>query len=228
MRNLTIKLFCLFFLLGVVGIAQSSNKVKIEKSYSASNLCLRGKVTKVEFVRENNHSIVFNSKLDLEFINNSDKPIILLKREFWLGAKTIARSSEEANTNKYLYSSGGWEAVSDAPKLAELSQQLNQPSPPSDLTQTLLPGESMSYQTNATLYIEKKGSFDKTSQSWDVIKQTSPVWLQVTFEIWSKNIGRRIEPEFGKTLQKRWKQFGELQLNNITSEPMSLTFADFK
>jgi len=98
------------------------------------------------------------------------------------------------------------------------------------LAWTIAPGESLPYETNATLYIEKAGSFDKTSQSWDTIRQASPVWLQVTLETWAVNIEPRVDPknlEFGKMLRRRWQQVGELQLEHLTSEPMLLDFSSF-
>jgi hypothetical protein len=193
-------------------------------------LCLRGKVSKVELIRENKHSIVFDMKLQLEFVNTSDKPVIIMQGSYWLGAKTLARSPEDAANYKYLYGSGHWASVSGAPEWRELRKRLDQPSPPPDLTRILAPNESLPYEADVTLYIEKAGSLDKTSQSWDVIKQASPVWLQVTLETWAINIEPRVDPnnlEFGKMLQQRWRQFGELQIERLTSEPMPLDFSTF-
>lgn len=229
-RELRIYLSCVLLLsLSIIGVAHVLNNVVAMKAESETTpLCLRGRVVKVELMREDKHSIVFDVKLRLEFINTGDMPIIILQREFWLEAKRLARSAEDARANKYLYLSSQLPSVSTSPEWKELRRHLNQPSPPPDLTRVLAPGESLPYETNATLYIEKAGSFDKTSQSWDTIKQASPVWLQVTLEMWAVNIEPRVDPqnlEFGKMLQRRWQQVGKLQLESLTSEPMPLDFS---
>lgn len=207
-------------------VAGSDMYIRAEEQTGA--LCLRGEVLKVELAREDVHSIVFDVKLKLEFVNTGNKPIILLLRPFWLGATSLARSPEDAAAYKYVYSSGHWPSVSTAPEWSELRQRLDQPSPPADLTRIIAPGESFPYEAGATLYIEKAGSLDRTSQRWDVIRQTSPLWLQVTLEMWPVNVEPRADPdrpEFGKKLQRRWQQFGALQLDRLTSEPMPLDFS---
>ncbi len=69
---------------------------------------LRGRVTKAELVREDARSIVFKLELDLELLNVSNLPVILMQQPYWLGATRLASSEEEAKANKYLYASGSW------------------------------------------------------------------------------------------------------------------------
>lgn len=197
----------------------------LRKDCDKKSLCLRGKVVDVKLVHENKHSIVFDVKLNLEFSNYSRTPIIILQQEFWLGATSLARSPEDATAYKYIYISGHWPSVSTSPEWKALRQRLNQPNPPQALTLVLGEGKSMSYETSTKLYIEKAGSFDKTKQSWEIIKQASPVWLQVTLEMWPVNLEPSVDinsPAFGKMLQRRWRQHGVLQLERLTSEPMPL------
>lgn len=201
----------------------------MKKERDKSLLSLRGRVSDVKLVRENDDSIVFDVTLNLEFTNNSDKPVITLHREFWIGAKTLARSPEDAAAYKYLYASSHWPSISASPEWGGLRQRLDQPSPPPDLMSVLAAGETLPYKARVTLYVEKAGSFDKTSQKWDTIKQASPVWLQVTLEMWPINIEPRVDPEnpaFGKMLQQRWQQYGELQIDRLTSESMNLDLAN--
>jgi hypothetical protein len=190
-------------------------------------LRLRGQVVKVERSREDAHSIVFEVGLKLELINAGNRPVILLRRPFWLGATTLARSPEDARAYKYLYQSSAWPSVSGAPEWKALRQSLDQRNPPADLTRVVGSGEIFQYDADAVLYIEKRGDFDKTSQPWEVIRGTSPIWLQVTLETWPVNVEPKVDPshlEFGEILQRRWQQFGQLQLERLTSEPMQLSF----
>jgi hypothetical protein len=222
-------LFCLT-LLPCASVGRSSfyktGKQTANESMQNS-LSLRGRVADVRLVEENNHSVRFKLKLALKFINNSNKGVILLRQDYWLGAETLAISPEATEAHKLIYSSSHWPSVYSARKWVELRKQLDKPSPPADLTRIIAPGESFDYETEAMLYIQKRGSSNRINQIWEEIKLISPVWLQVTLETWAVNIEPRVDPQnpqFGKKLQQRWKKFGELQLERLASEPMPLAF----
>lgn len=190
-------------------------------------LRVQGQIVKFEFSQEDAHGITFNLRLKLELVNAGDRPMILLRYPIWLGALTLARSQEDARTHKYIYLSTTWPSISRGPTWKALRQKLNQQHPPAELTQAVSPGNAFQYETDEVLYIEKRGSFDKTSQPWDAIRLASPVWLQVSLEIWPVNVEPKIEPtnlEFGRMLQKRWRQFGQLQIERVISEPIQLNF----
>lgn len=207
------------------GARSAGGGTAMKEALGGKRLSLRGRVAEVKVARENGHGIVLATKLDLEFTNVSDEPVILLQREFWLGAKNLARSPEDAAAHRYLYTSGHWPAASTSPEWAELRQRLDRPHPPQELTRVLAPHESLPYEVSAALYVEKAGSFDGTSQRWDAIRQTSPIWLQVTLEVWPVNVEPRVEASdrgFGLMLQRRWERYGALQIEQVTSEPMRL------
>lgn len=229
MMKIALCLFSILLLsLSTSGVARISNDgAGLKSKTQTSPVYLRGRIVKVRLARQDVHSIVFKLELNLQLVNVSTSPVILLKRLYWLGATTIAGSSEEAKAHKYMYASGGWPSVSGGSEWGELRQRLNQENPPSALTRTLALGESLQYETEATLYNEKAGSVDKTSLPWEVIREASPAWLQVSIEVWPINVEPKVDPEnleFGKTLQNRWQQFGKLQLERLTSEPMQLSF----
>jgi hypothetical protein len=214
-------------MIGVSHVLEDSGAMKNENERTP--LRLRGRVVKVELSRQDAHGIVFDLRLSLELVNTSKQPVILLRRPFWLGSITLARSPEDAAANKYIYLSSAWPSVYRGGEHSEwknLQQRLDQQSPPPDLTRILAPGESFLYETDATLYIEKPGSVDKTSQPWEIIRRASPVWLQVTLETWPVNVEPKVNPdnpEFGRMLQYRWQKAGKLQLEHLTSEPMQLS-----
>lgn len=222
-------LFCLTLLpcvsVGSRGFYKTGKQMADESR--RKSLSLRGRIADIRLVEENNHSVRFKLNLALEFVNNSHKGIILLRQDYWLGAETLAISPEAAAEHKFIYSSSHWPSVYSAPNWIELRKKLDKPSPPTDLTRIIAPGESFAYETEAMLYIQKRGSSNKTNQIWEEIKLLSPTWLQVTLETWAVNIEPRVDPQnpqFGKELQQRWKQFGELYLERLASEPMPLAF----
>lgn len=212
-------------IVGEAHLLENSTTKKTKKEMTP--LRVQGQVVKVELSREDSHSIVFNLRLRLKVVNAGDRPIILLRHPIWLGALTLARSQEDARAYKYIYQSSAWPSVSGGPEWKALRQRLDQESPPAELTQAVSPGSAFQYETDTVLYVEKRGNFDKTSQSWDAIRLASPVWLQVSLEIWPVNVEPKVDPnnlEFGRMLQQRWRQFGQLQIERVTSEPIQLKF----
>jgi hypothetical protein len=212
-------------IVGQAHVLENSTTKKIKNEMTP--LHVQGQVVKVELTLEDAHSIVFNLRLRLELVNAGDRPVILLRHPIWLGALTLARSQEDARAYKYIYQSSAWPSVSGAPEWKALRQRLNQQNPPAELTQAVTPGNAFQYETDTVLYIEKRGNFDKTSQPWDAIRRASPVWLQVSLEMWPVNVEPRVDPnilEFGRMLQQRWRQFGQLQIERVTSEPIKLDF----
>ena len=93
----------------------------------------------------------------------------------------------------------------------------------------LAPNETVTLETGDWFYISKKTNIDPSSKPWGAIRQASPVWLQVTLEMWAINLEPRVDlnnPEFGKLLRQRWRRYGDLQIETLTSEPMPLDFSN--
>jgi hypothetical protein len=222
-------IFNLFFLLGILANGQGlTDGGRIQPE--GEPFVLRGKVSETVAVREDRQSIVLKLKLSMEFVNQHDKPIIILRRKFWQGAEMIGRTFEEARSSKYLYAFTHWPSVDGSEEWERMQQSLDQPEPPTEFTAKLLPGETYPYGTEITLYFEKAGSFDGSRQRWDKILQASPVWLQVSLEMWPINLEPDVNPanpSWGKWLQRRWQSFGILWLNRLTSEPMRLDLSSF-
>ncbi|MCG3146266.1 MAG: hypothetical protein HONDAALG_04165 [Gammaproteobacteria bacterium] len=221
--------FNLFFLLVIFANGQGlADGGRIQPK--GESLVLRGKVNEVTLVREDKQSIVLKLKLSMEFVNQSDKPIIILRRKFWQGAEMIGRTPEEASSSKYLYIGTHWPSVDEGVEWQRMRRSLDQTEPPTELTMRLLPGEAYPYETEITLYFEKAGSLDGTRQRWDKILQASPVWLRVSLEIWPINLEPDVDPSnpsWGKWLQRRWQNYGNLWLDRLTSEPMRLDLSSF-
>lgn len=219
-------LSCFLLLSGAAGIANGESNMASWRG-SDGELIVRGRVIEVKQDREDAHSIVFDVKLSLEFVNLGKTSAILLNRTFWPGAVTLAKSPSHAKANKYVYLSTHWPSVYSSSEWVEYRRHLDQQRPPSDLTRIIAPGESFVYVSEARLYIEKAGSFDKSSEPWAVIRDTPSLWLQVTLEMWPVNVEPTVnpnKPEFGRKLQRRWRMVGQLQLERLTSEPMQLNF----
>ena len=189
-------------------------------------LKLKAQLVEFQLLDEDQHKIRFRVKLRLTFANEGSEPVLLLKQQFAIGAEMLARNCEEARIGTYLYTSRQWPSVSRAPEWARWSRKLDTATPPVDLLFVLPPGNSVSDALETTIYIEKAGNFDRTNKPWDEIKRTATICLQVQVGTWPANLEQNRNPEgptFGQTLQQRWKSYGRLQLERLTSEPVELS-----
>jgi hypothetical protein len=215
----------LLLMLIVALVTASLTTAMRKNAIEDKSLSLTGHVISVEKISEDASSVGFKVGLRLTFRNIGSNPIIIYRDSIWLGAALIARSSDDASAAKYLHRSSAWPSVWGKSSRVKLRQKLDQPIPPQDITKILKPGESYEYETGTHLGFEKKERYDGTSKAWDEIKLASPVWIQVTLEMWPINAEPKVNPEnpeFGKELRERWKDSGELWLDYLTSQPMKL------
>lgn len=172
-------------------------------------------------------SIGITGNLQLTFKNVGNKTLIIYTHDLWLGAVSLARTVEEARANTLLLDRSAWPSVWSQQSRKRLFNDLNKDFPPHELTRVLQPGESWSYRTAVNLAIDKTRHPGTTGRTWDEIKNSSPVWLQVMVEMWPVNVEPTLDPDnpaFGLMLRERWKTTGELWLDYLTSEPIAIDF----
>jgi hypothetical protein len=161
----------------------------------------------------------------MHFVNRSSTPVLLFVAKGYplQGDYLLAGSKDDALHEKYLLINSAWPS-SDRPAWEETRRKLDQAIPPEDLIRVIKPAESWDFDTEAVLSIEIKGSFDKTNKPWSTIREVDPLWLQVNFLMWPNNLEKNMpKPEFGRRLQQRWKDAGQLVLENITSQPIPMS-----
>jgi hypothetical protein len=227
----------LLFLLGLrIGLSETNSR-SVENQM-ANTLVLRGRVTsvKTEIPREGNFAIV-TINLRIEFTNTGKKPVILLKdlAPLCVGEaitntpiKPIHWPVPEGDNILYWdyrgpsdFGSGRWEY---------LRNSLNQANPPLDKVSVLAPGQE--WTTESFVILRPKIKPEKSSSpnkpaTLNNLEALSPVWLHLYCQTWPPNIevrGIMDDAKTGHILGKRWMQFGELRLEPITSEPISLEF----
>lgn len=191
-------------------------------------LSLSGKIVESEIVDDGSDSVKIKLKLKLDFKNIGSKPALILKRGPEMVERKFIATPADATEKEYLFLLQAYPSIDRSLQWEELRKRIDKSSPPSDVIRQLSPGEIWTLETTDWFYISKKTNLDPKSRPWGDILQASPVWLQVTFQMWAVNIEPRVDPnnlEFGKKLQRRWRQAGELQLENLTSEPMLLYFS---
>jgi hypothetical protein len=188
-------------------------------------LTMRGQIKEIHLAEEDQSKVIFNLKLKMSITNEGNKPAILLKQNFFIGAEMLSGSLEEANAKRYIYLKTHWPSISRASEWTSWQERLKTAEPQHNLTWLLQPAESLEFETKTSLYIGKSKSSDVTNKSWNEIKEYSSLWLKAELRTWPVNIEPRRDPEnleLGKSLGQKWESFGELCLERLISTPIRL------
>jgi hypothetical protein len=201
-----------------------------------NGVLFRGSVTDVE--QEIPYGSTFalvKISVKLEFINSTQKPLIFLLKKCPICVDAIVtKTTELAEGNNILIDQYNGPAVTTSPEWKELREAINKETPPANLFKIVRPGESWivnSYLVlHPTLKLEKY-RLDRPAASLNLLIQSSPAWLRLKCDLWPFNV----EPDpwsneyrFGHDLQHRWRQYGILQLDSVTSEPFEVSFRSQK
>ena len=184
----------------------------------AGNLRLTGSVRNTNCSRDPDY-VRCKVDLDLKFTNTGTTPLIILQPhgeyEFWHGGTLLALSEKESESDSYVYDTSAWPSIYKFPMYQTLATLLDQKVPPPSVTRVLAPSASWSWNTSINLNLEERNSCNQhvgVEIGWDEIKRrTSPLWLRVSFEMWPFNV-ENFKPNLGGILQKRWKAYGSLYL----------------
>lgn len=175
--------------------------------------------------------------LSLEFWNTGQKPLILLTELAPLCVGKALTKTPITPTHwpvpegdNILFWNYAGPSDFGTGKWGDLRSSLDQPKPPPDKVRILAPGEHWTKETFTVLrpHIEpeKYPPANRPTILRD-LETLSPVWLHIYCQTWPYNIEVRAgldNPKTGRKLRKRWIKFGELRLDPIVSEPISLEF----
>lgn len=208
------------------------------------DLSLNVRSVKTKLVEESKTDIVIEFSFDIEFENLSESNIILFwdKTDLMPGSKNRVEQSRpeifllgmslyslgEDSSENTLYLVRARPSNYVSPEVEELKRRLNSSSPPSDLTFVLNRGESISYQMKEMFRFGKQKDKYSINVTWQELVGLSPVYMRIALEMFPHIINT--EPNsnkyfpLGKKLRAKWKEFGYLWLDDITSEPIQVDF----
>lgn len=217
-------------------------KLKTETAVSKErkDLLLTGNVLATRCERTEKAYIRCKIDLSLDFINQGAHPIIILQPhgeyEFWQGARSLALTKADSETNNYVYSAAAWPSFYKTEMYQQLAQDLDQANPPANFTRVIAPGESWNWKTTIQLGLAEDNTCSGSigvEIGWNEIKKlSSPVWLKVSYEMWPFNV-ENFKKGLGGHLRERWRSYGTLYLEeksdqiwfaHVTSEPIGLDF----
>jgi hypothetical protein len=199
------------------------------KGQGSKILTLRGRVESVQVKEIDRSSALIEIKLKMELVNTGRRPIILLQRNPLFPGGALARKPEDFEAGDLLVSDAAWPSNDISAEWKTLRSTLDKPSPPSEETRLLMPGESRPLETSVRLVVPtdpSKYTSSRKKESLATIQQLSPVWLRVVCEVWPWNVeplnADRNRLKFGHKLQQRWKGTGVLWLDEVYSEPIMI------
>lgn len=207
---------------------------------SQKDLLLTGKVLATSCERTETKYVRCKIELSLDFVSQSNQPIIILQPhgeyEFWQGARLLALTKAESEAHDYVYRAAAWPSFYKTDLYRELARELDQAIPPANLTRVIAPGDSWNWKTTIQLGLAADNTCSESTGveiGWKEIKKlSSPVWLRVSYEMWPFNV-ENFRKDLGGQLRERWKKHGTLYLEekndqfwfaHLTSEPISLDF----
>lgn len=209
-----------------------SNKTAMPRSSNQNPqlLTLLARVTGGEIMDEGSESVKVKMKLSIEIKNTGSKTALILEQKPLIVNRKIIATPSDATKDTYLFRFQSLPSNGRSPEWERLQKNVNKPIPPHDLIRKLAPNETWTFELTEWFHIGKDTNIDPNSKPWSVIRQASRVWQQITLQLWSRDIEMntdRKELRFSKMLQRRWRKFGDLQLENLTSEPIPIDFSAF-
>src|SRR5262245_14860451 len=121
----------------------------------------------------------------------------------------------------------GGPSISNGIAWDNMREALDQASPPSRFTRTILPAQSLTFDSNVTIVCNKKRSDSIPDHpTFNELQEVGTLWLRVYYETWSLNLEPdspdRIKRRFGRKLQEGWRNYGKLLLDDMYSEPIKI------
>lgn len=224
----------LAFILGLLNIVHSGTAPSEPNKSAGDALVLRVRVVSIKNESSPGTSVIaMTAALRMDLHNEGKKPVILLIEKAPLCVRAVlTKSSGAAVGDNILFDEYRGPSVATSPDWEIFRRALDQPKPPVEMTQIVKPGES--WATDSFVVMRppvklERYRVDRPPISWRLLRESSPVWLRVECDAWPLNVERQPTSgkiRFGRELQKRWHEFGKLQLDSVVSEPIEVELPD--
>jgi hypothetical protein len=206
---------------------------------------LSGKISSIE-IEDKKDSVLVAVHVRISFNATGDEPVLLWKQTYpdevlngrflCTNSKILGMLAAEKEEKILYYHNCALPSIQRTPAWQNARKRLDSKTLPLDEVQIIKRGESFVYDDVLKFIFSKKRSQNSNDplwgQSsdhdvlWDQIKYAQNLSLSLTYRVWSPELEPRSanqeEKPFGKTLQKRWKEYGYLWLDDIQSEPIEL------
>lgn len=212
---------------------------------AGESLKLSGKITNIE-IEENKYSVLVSVHLKMSLKTISNEAVLLWKQTYpdgildgsflCVNSKIFGITAMEKEEKVLHYYNCALPSLQRTRAWQDIQNELDNKTPPSNMVQIINSGESFDFYGDwKFIFLKKKalGSNDPLwgygsmyDVLWDEMKDVKNLSLQVTYRVWSSELeprsAKRDKRPFGKKLQKRWRKYGYLWLDDIQSEPIAL------
>ncbi len=202
-----------------------SVKAQSDAAQTQEGLTLRGTIQSINFDEDKSDDFVI-LELRYELVNTGSTPIILWKTTPVFTGRKLAREQRFAREDIIDTHRGG-PSFDTSPEWTQMQKGLDKAYPPADLTHRLMPNDALPFTAKVTLVFPKtplRGLL--YSPSLKEMESIGTIWLKFYYQLWSRNLepdmARRRQLDFGYMLQRRWRSYGKLWLDDVSSEPIRL------
>lgn len=198
---------------------QVATQTQASVSNTVINAQLKIKVVEQRYCRATtaNHNIL-RIILSVELLNSSKHPLIFFKSGYRIAEYAISKTWEDALASKHetkasLFGSTQVFRLGPNNSLQEITALIDTPTPSKDFFLIIPPGESYKGEESLTIPIyvnESKRRPDNLTEGEHFLQVTLATWPDVDIP--------------SAKLRERWKGYGYLYSEGITSVPASFTF----
>jgi hypothetical protein len=168
--------------------------------------------------------------LTIRIENKGDIPVLFLTDHLpGFPRLILTKDSGPVTESNILFENYGGPTLTMEAEWKSLRKALDLRLPPTEKVKVLGPHLSWELESETVLRVPTSyRSFIIGGQpaSWESLQKASPVFLRFEAQFWSVSIEKPPKGEkfpFGHMLQRRWRKVGELQLDPVLTQPMSLS-----
>lgn len=182
------------------------------------------KIQNISVKYEDRGSVRYELHLDLQFKNLSERPLIMLKQDFWLAGESLFVDSLQGKERPVYSSSHLSPNSSSLASVVKWRKAINKIRPPSAKFAILAPKESFETTVSISIYVLK---MDKQhAEVWEAIQNGKPLSLKIDVEMFPRGYNTKFRngESFVEHLCKKWGEIGRFQTDVVSSKPIRLTF----
>lgn len=194
---------------------------------TASSLRLTGRATGIEVADAGDDYVRVQISLNLTIRNAGERPVLMYSRDPLVVERRILASPSDVTERRDLFHLATYPSIGRNRTWETIQAKLDASEPPSDLIRRLDPGDSFTWTYVDWFNVRTTNHPGVRDLLRERDRPSPPVWLQVTIEMWPKDIElneNRDSLKFSRAAQRRWTKAGDLELDDLESELIRLDF----
>lgn len=218
-----LRIILLFFATLLLASATSGQIQKLINQ-TQKDFRLEGRIIDTQF-EEKKYDIRVNLTIQFDLTNVGEKNLLFWKQDKPLPLGYALSPGLSFEAQNLIDSSFLGPSFDFSEEWKNLRESLDKENPPPALIRVLEPNETWSFVSEETIITAKEAGLIRPL-TLEKLRNSSPCWIKVFFQVWSRNIELdskdRAKLPFSKVLQNRWSEYGNLWIEDIASEPIQI------